>query len=184
MAESYLEGIAVATALIYVVLAARTLRYCFIFGFISSAIYIYICLGLNFYFDALINLFYVIVSIVGWFNWKRSSPENFVLKTPVKQIILISIGGLVTTATLAMFAERFSDASLPYLDAFTTVFSLIASYLLLKRYQINWLFWVVIDAVAVYMYYIKELELTAALFAFYTVLAAYGYYNWGKLSKL
>lgn len=183
MPESFLEGIAVVTALIYVVLAAKTKRSCFIFGFVSSAIYIYICLKFNLYFDTLINLFYVIVSIIGWFNWNSSTSEDFVLSLDHKKTIYIILGGLTLTAGLAVFAERFSNASLPYLDAFTTVFSLIASYLLLKRYKINWLFWIIIDLVAAYMYYIKELELTSALFLFYTLLAAYGYYNWGKLAK-
>lgn len=183
MPESYLEGIAVLTALIYVVLAAKTKRICFLFGFISSAIYIYICLGLKFYFDALINLFYVVVSIVGWFKWKSSSPENFVLSLKKSVVFLTIIFGLALTIVLAVFADRFSNASLPYLDAFTTVFSLIASYLLLKRYKVNWLFWIIIDLVAAYMYYVKALELTSLLFLFYTVLAAYGYYSWHKLEK-
>ncbi len=181
MLDSPVEIIAVLTALFYVILAAKANRSCFIFGFISSAIYIYICLNLHFYFDALINLFYVIVSIAGWLNWgTKKTEEEFVTKAN-KNVLILFIGiGLILTFSLAHFAERFSNAELPYLDAFTTVFSLIASWMLIKRQIENWLFWIAIDSVATYMYFVKGLTLTAGLFIIYTVLAIYGFSSWKK----
>ena len=75
---------------------------------------------------------------------------------------------------------NYTYADFAYLDTFTTVFAVFATYMLTKKILENWLYWIVIDSVSIYIYINKGFYLTAVLFAFYTVLAFIAYNNWKK----
>jgi nicotinamide mononucleotide transporter len=72
---------------------------------------------------------------------------------------------------------------LPIIDSFTTVFSVIATFMLTKKILENWLYWVVIDIVSVYLYFSRELHLTSLLFILYSIIAIFGYLSWLRNSK-
>jgi nicotinamide mononucleotide transporter len=180
----WLESIAVLSALVYVYLASKGNRLCFIFGLISSAIYVYLTIQLKFYFDTFINSYYIYMSFAGWFAWKKqNNGEIAVQKLTTKKLNLSLLIGFPLTFLLAFWADQYTDASIPYLDAFTTVFSIIATWMVVKKYLENWLFWIVIDAVAAGMYFYKELYLTALLFILYTIIAINGYFKWKRLLR-
>jgi nicotinamide mononucleotide transporter len=185
-ALNFWEAIAVITALIYIYLAAKGNRWCFLFGLISSTIYIYLSASLKFYFDTLINSYYVVMSFYGWIVWSKNTEEeqSLVVKTLSKKAFLSCIvAGFVVTFLSGFSATQFSDAALPFLDAFTTVFSIIATWMVVKKQIENWLIWIVVDAVASGMYFYKELYLTSLLFIIYTIIAIRGYFKWQKLLK-
>jgi nicotinamide mononucleotide transporter len=177
------EIVAVVSALVYVILASKGSKWCFLFGLISSAIYVYITFKLNFLFDVGINAYYVIMSFYGWFSWSKQTNSGSVMATrvPAKKLLIYIISGFVVCILLAYFADKFSSAELPYLDAFTTVFAIIATYMVVQRQIENWLIWVVVDSVAAGMYFHKELYFTALLFFIYTIVAIFGYFKWKKL---
>lgn len=180
--EFILESIAVVTAITYVILAAKGNYWCFLFGLISSFIYLYICIEYQLYFDVVLNAFYVIMSIYGWINWRANTLSGELKISRINQKyfwILIAVG-LILNISLAEFASRFSEASLPYLDAFTTIFAILGTYLVIRRKIENWLIWIVVDFVATGMYFYKELYLTSILFLSYSVIAIIGYFKWKK----
>jgi nicotinamide mononucleotide transporter len=72
---------------------------------------------------------------------------------------------------------------LPIIDSFTTVFSVISTFMLTKKILENWLYWVVIDIVSVYLYFSRELHLTSLLFILYSIIAIFGYFSWLRYSK-
>lgn len=179
---SPLEILAVLSALLYVFLASKANRWCFLFGLISSIIYVYLCTILKLYFDTFINAYYIVMSFYGWFAWKTAEDKPIKIKIiKAKHFYLIIISGIIITLALALFATSYTDADLPYLDAFTTVFSIIATWMVVKKYLSNWLLWIVVDAVAASMYWYKELYLTSLLFLLYTIIAFNGYYKWSKI---
>lgn len=183
---NWLEITAVISALLYVFLAARGNKWCFLFGLISSAIYVYITFKLNFYFDVLINLYYIAMSYFGWISWSTEK-DNSTLQistTPKIQLKLYVIAGGILTIILAFVAEYFSNAQLAYLDAFTTIFAIIATFMVVKKQLENWLIWIVVDLVASGMYFYKELYFTALLFFIYTIIAIVGYFKWKKLLQI
>lgn len=177
-----IEVIAVVTALIYVVLAAQAKKLCFAFGLISSAIYVYLATELQFYFDSVINLYYVLMSFYGWFAWSKQKnlKQSGIQSMSKKMLYILLLVGLFVTIILAFSADRFSSASLPYLDAFTTVFAIIATWMVIKKYIENWLIWIIVDLIAMGMYFYKGLILTSFLFGIYTVIASFGYFKWKK----
>lgn len=179
-AFSWLEIIGVLTALIYVVLAAKGNKWCFLFGLISAIIYVYLSVVLKFYFDTAINVYYIIMSFYGWFSWgrKKSSPNFIPLQLKKKHFLAYLISGFIITLVLAFIVDQLSDAALPYFDAFTTIFAIIATYMVVKKWIENWLIWVVVDTVAAGMYWHKELYLTSLLFIVYTIISVVGYQKW------
>tara|TARA_R110000868_G_scaffold107025_1_gene292987 strand:- start:980 stop:1585 length:606 start_codon:yes stop_codon:yes gene_type:complete len=181
-----MEVIAVVTALVYIVLASKGNRWCFLFGLISSLIYVYITFQLNFFFDVGINAYYVIMSFYGWGAWsKQTNPSAVkVQQISFKQLAITLILGAVIFLTLGAIADEHSSAELAYFDAFTTVFAIIATYMVVKRQIENWLIWIVVDAVAAGMYFYKELYFTTLLFLVYTLVAVFGYLKWKKLLDL
>ena len=69
---------------------------------------------------------------------------------------------------------------MPLLDAFTTVFSIIATLMVIKKILENWLYFIAIDIASIYLYYSRDLNQTAILFLLYSIIAIVGYYNWTK----
>jgi len=179
-AFSWLEIIGVLTALVYVALAAKSNRICFLFGLLSSLIYIYLATVSKFYFDSFINGYYVLMSVYGWFAWTSKKGLPTIRSLSKVEFIILITTGLCIAFILAFIAESYSDASLAYFDAFTTIFAIIATWMVVKRYLENWLIWIVVDFVAAGMYYYKELYLTSLLFAIYTIVAIFGFFKWKK----
>lgn len=179
----FLEILAVISGLAYVVLASKGNKWCFLFGLISSVIYVYITFIYHLYFDTSINIYYIIMSFIGWYEWSnKQEKSDLVINTTAKNKLITGIlSSAVVCIILAFFVDRFSDAELAYADAFTTVFAIYATWMTVKRYIENWIIWIVVDLVASFMYFYKELYFTSLLFIIYTVIAIVGYFKWEKL---
>ena len=173
---------AVLGAIIYIVLAARKNRWCFFYGLISSAIFIYLTLQLKLYFDSFINAYYVIMSVYGWIDWSKADKDHEVpvVKIGWKKLMIYSLVFLALAALIGWWAEHYTDDALPYWDSLTTVFALLATFWVVKRYIENWIIWLVIDTISCVIYLYKGLPLTSLLFLTYAIMSIYGYINWQK----
>lgn len=181
--EAYPEYLAVALGVIYVLLATRSNVWCWLAGIVSSGIYIYINITHQLYQDAILQTYYVIAGFYGWWLWSRPAPKEESLGqvqsyTFSQNLKLIGGGALLVPVFGFAFAKL--GNSLSYFDSAVTIFSFIATWMTAKKIIENWLFWIVIDIVAACMYYIKHLELTAALYIFFAAIAIYGYFQWRK----
>ena len=183
---NWLEITAVLTALIYVFLASKGNKWCFVFGLISSAIYVYITLKFNLYFDVIINIYYVAMSYFGWISWSNEKDNEpiQISHVPKKQLQSFILIGFLVTLILAFLAEYLTDAELACFDAFTTTFAIIATYMVVKKQLENWLIWIIVDLVASGMYFYKELYFTSLLFLIYTIIAVFGYVKWKRIITL
>lgn len=183
--SSFFEKVAFCCSILYVLTAAHQKKYCWLFSIISTSVYIYLTYQVNLFFEAILNLFYLFVAIKGLWDWNKSSihnSNNIHFKSIGFHLKLISVGILIVFI-LGYLAHKFTTQSLFYLDAFTTVFSFFTTYLVIKKVIENWIYWIVIDSVSVYLYYAKNLKLTALLFFVFTILAVYGFLNWKKSLK-
>jgi len=182
-----LELAAVITALLYVILAARGNIWCWPAAFVSTALYTAIFYDVYLWMDSLLQLYYMVMAVYGWFCWQKEknkaasnvlesqiSVSQWPLIRHVKAIIVLTILSLA----LGWFMDVKTPTDFPYLDAATTVFAVFTTYLVTQKVLENWLYWLVIDFVSIYIYIQKGLMPTAVLFALYVVLAAYGYYHW------
>mgnify|MGYP003691415651 CR=1 FL=1 len=177
---SILEIIAVISSLIYVYLAAKTNRICFFFGGLSSAIYVYICFNYQLYFDTFLNVFYIITSFIGFLAWNKPKSDQAIQFLSPKSFLWISIVGLIVVLVSGYIVGSYSDASLPYIDSLTTIFALIGTVMVIKKYIENWIIWIIVDAISVGLYFFKELYFTSLLFLLFTIIAVKGYLEWKK----
>jgi nicotinamide mononucleotide transporter len=177
------EWIAVACNIAYVVLIAQQKVAGWYFGLLGSAIYIYINVSVQYYIEAQLQIFYVIMAIIGIYFWKKRKDNKTVLRITEWHLkfhlINISLGLLLTMIWGYLFSE-YTEQSNPYTDAFTTVFSLTGTYLTTRKIVSSWLYWIIIDLISVYLYFDKALTLSSLLFFAYSVLAVYGYFKWRK----
>lgn len=179
-----LETIAAISALLYVVLASKQSYFCWPVSILSTVIYTILYFNVQLYLESVLQLFYLYLGVYGWINWKKHTIDNKVwsdsLKNNILWILLLSILSII----LAFLAEKYTNTSLPYFDAPVFVFSLYATYITVKKRLESWIFWIVIDLVSSYVYFIKELKVTSVLFFIYVVLAIYGYLEWKKAKTL
>jgi nicotinamide mononucleotide transporter len=183
-ATSAIEWIAILSALLYVVFAARESVWCWSFGIISSGLYVAINISVKLYLDAWLILYYCVIGIYGWYAWVKQFPEKSngrsLRHISFKTFAVSFTIGVAGTFLLGFLSDRFTDSPLPYFDAALTSFSLVATFLTTQKIIENWLFWVVIDAAYIIIYWNRSLPFTAILFLVYTFIAAYGYFKWRK----
>ena len=186
----YLETIAIVFSILYVFLAAKQVVWCWIAAMISVIIYMYICYHSKLYMETGLQVFYFFMSIYGFWNWsanKNRQNPNMSLKKGIpisewsihKHLITI-LAGTVAAFFLGFIFSTYTDAEMPIIDSFTTVFSIFATFMVAKKILGNWLYWIVIDIASVYLYDSRGLKQTAFLFILYTAFAIYGYFSWIK----
>jgi len=127
---------------------------------------------------------FVVMAVVGWLSWrpgknKNQSEEAVELETLGVSIHLLNIVSSGVVAFLIGFAfDRWTDQANPYTDAFTTVFSLVATFMVTRKVLENWIYWVVIDFVSIFLYFSRGLYLSSLLYIVFTVLAVFGFFAW------
>lgn len=180
-----LDAITTALALIYVGLAARNSAWCWIFGAAGCAIWAYLdIVQYQLYSDALLQLFYVGISLLGLYRWRRggAAEDDLPIQHMTSEEHAWLIGGsLVSGFLLGYFVSQYAEAAATYPDAITTTFSIGATFALLQRRIENWWYWVVIDLAYVGIYGSRGATLFAGLMGLYVVLAIYGYFSWRSI---
>ena len=179
------EMVAVFLSVTYLLLAIKQSLWCWVAAFISTLIYTVLFFDASLLMDSALNLFYLVMAIYGWYSWKYGNGinknEELEITTYGLAKNLKIIGTLIIVSLiLGYIMANYTRADFAYLDTFTTVFAVFTTYTLTKKVLENWLYWIVIDSVSIYIYINKGFYLTAVLFAFYTVLAFIAYNNWKK----
>jgi nicotinamide mononucleotide transporter len=187
-AISVIEAIAVLLALAYLVLAAYQNSWCWFAAAISSILYIKICFDAKLFIETGLQFFYLIMAIVGYFQWQKNNPsvqeESQIINLSLKQWVFGILICSIISFVMAFWFQQNTDAKLPWLDAPVTIFSVWATWLVIKKVLQNWLLWIVIDSVAIYIYMQRSLKITALLYALYTLLAVIGYFKWKKAQQI
>ncbi len=183
------EMTAVVFAITYLLLAVRENVLCWLFAFLSTAIYTALFWDVSLLMDAVLNVYYMAMAVYGWRQWTRGGvtaidgksqhPGGLAIRSMSnQQHSLMLIATVVLTGISGYLLSEYSQAAWPYVDSFTTWASVFTTYLVARKYLQNWLYWIVIDAVSVPLYIERGLSLTALLFAAYIVIAVLGYISW------
>jgi nicotinamide mononucleotide transporter len=181
-ATDILEQVAVLCALLYILLISFKSQWGWLFATISSGVYIFICYFGKLYLETGLQVFYVAMAVYGWYEWSDNEyeAEEGIVQWKFKTHLYLVFGGLLVALITGITFKLYTDQANPFMDAFTTVFSLIATYMVTKKVLENWLYWIVIDIVAAILHVNRGLELTGVLYIVYTVLSVFGYYYWNK----
>ena len=180
--QNLLETSGVITGTLCVYLAAKNKIWSWPFAVISVIIYIFIFWNAKLYADMGLQVYFLIMNFYGWYFWSQTNENE---KTPVssitaREVILSIIGIIGFTIGLGFFLYKGTDASFPFLDSFCTACSIVAQVFLARKVMENWLIWIFVDVIYVGVYMVKDLHLTAGMYALYIYIAAMGYIEWRR----
>ncbi|MFT6154779.1 MAG: nicotinamide mononucleotide transporter [Bermanella sp.] len=188
-AMSYWEVIAVVLGIAYIVLAMRQNSLCWYAAFGSTGIYTWLFFDVSLLMESALSFYYLIMAVYGWYVWNKtpnaSNTSNTLPVTTwnVKQHTLTILGVFALTFISGYLLSNHTGAVMPYLDSFTTWGAVITTYMVAKKVLENWIYWIVINTLAIYLYVDRELYLTSALMASYVVLSVVGFNAWNKSLK-
>ena len=174
------ELTAVAFGVLYILLAIREHRACWIAGGISTAIYAGVFYNAGLPLQAALQVVYVAMSVYGWLAWKPDSAAAAPRSWPVTRHLAALLGVVFATALTAPLAAHFALAVAPVADSLGTWASLVATWLLARRIAENWLWWIAIDAGLAALFASQGLAMTGALYFAYALLAVAGLRSWRK----
>jgi len=177
---SVIESAAVFFSILYVVLAVKESILCWGAAAISVILYIYICYTAQLYPETGLQVFYLLMAFYGYHQWNKNDSTLKIQQWTTTKHLLILLLGASLTFLMGFYFTIYTNAAMPLVDSFTTVFSVFATYMVTKKVLGNWLYWIVIDIVSVYLYFSRDLHLTSLLFIMYTVIAIFGYFSWLK----
>lgn len=150
---------------------------------LGAAFYVIVFLQEKLYADMFLQVVFFVLSAYGWYQWlyggKNESPLK-VSRTPLTLIPVLLLVGVSVTFISGYLLDNYTDADIAYVDSFTTVVSLIAQWMLAKKYLENWLVWVGVNILYVGVYAYKELYTTSILYFIFILLAWIGYKAWRK----
>lgn len=177
------EAIAVLAAIAYLLLAIRRNIWCWFFAAVSTAIYIGLFIGAKLYMESLLNVFYLAMALYGWHAWRSgrgTEDELPVTKWPLQTHAAAIVAIVAAAALIGFLLDRYSDAAFPYADSATTVAAIWTTFLVARKVLENWWYWLAIDSASIYLYWARDLQLTALLFVLYVALIPIGLVAWRR----
>ncbi len=182
--QDVLEWFGLLTGIVYVLLATYERPSCWVFGIISSA-----CIAWKsftdylLFADGILQVFYIIIGVVGLWHWMRGSSGGLkkkVMSSPLRQYLISILLCVLLSWPLSWLLMHYTIARYGYVDTLLMLLSVWATILLIRKDIHNWLFWIVIDTAYVVLYFKTEGYLFALLFAIYAVISVWGWLRWRK----
>ena len=154
-------------------------------GMINTSIFVYLLLKWSLLGDMIINVYYFIMSIYGWYFWLKGtnntvSPISKVSNKDIRVVVLLFISSSVFVSLVYTFFDRWENI-VSYIDIFTTAIFFAAMWLMAKRKVESWIFWIVGNIISVPLYLYKGLAFTSIQYFIFTVIALAGYIKWKEL---
>lgn len=192
-AMSIWEVIGVILGFAYLALIMRQNILGWYAAFGSTAIFSWLFLDVSLVMESGLNVYYLIMAVYGWWVWKGNSSSTSITNSaanarstkPIQRWSIsrhayVIIGVVLLSLASGYGLEKNTSAALPYLDSFTTWGAVITTYMVAQKVLENWLYWLVIDTVAIYLYVDRELYLVALQMVVYLVMVFIGWYIWQK----
>jgi len=191
---SYIEFVGTVLYFISVFLMSRKNIITWPIGIVSVVLYFLIFFQIRLYSDMLLQIYFFVISIIGWITWqkkkKERSDEKIITSWSSKKGLFIGIFiTILGTGMLAFCTYNFNKwfptiftevAAFPILDAWTTVMSIVAMYLVTTRKIEGWIYWIIVDIVSIGLYWVKDVRFISVQYIFLLIMAIYGFWNWRK----
>lgn len=184
---SPIETIAAALGLAYLLLAVRRNLWCWLCALLSTSIYLVLFAQAKLYMQSALQVFYLAMAIYGYLEWRRGRSESgeVLIRSWPFRMHALALGGIaLATVVNGWLLAQSTDAVAPYVDSFVTWGSVVTTWMVARRLIENWLYWVVFDSVAAYLYFTQNLPATTLLFVLYVGIVIRGYVKWRKQQRL
>jgi len=193
---SHLEFWATLTGGYAVWLSAKENVWSWIIGLINVVLAAIMFYQIQLYPDMFLQGFFFVTNVIGFWLWKfpkesEANPKHELKITRLtkKNAFLLIFGGLVATFLMGTFSKNLHEffpqlfslpSAFPYMDSFTTVMSIVATFMLMKKKVEAWWMWLAIDLISTYMYFVKDVKLYSVLYAVFCVIATFGAIAWTR----
>ncbi len=182
----FLEITAVVFGLLSVWFAKKDNILVFPTGIISTFIYVYLLWKWELLGDMMINAYYLLMSVYGWFLWTRKrnnktvNPITKMTKKEVVKAFVIFVLTLLFVVFIYIYFNKFTTLT-SYLDTFVTGLFFVGMWLMAKRNIENWVLWIIGDLFSIPMYFVKGYTFTSLQYVLFTIIAFYGYKEWKNI---
>ena len=181
----WIEIFGVITGILYVILEVKQNRLLWPLGIFTSAAYVYIFFTGKFYADMGLQVYYVLISIYGWYYWSRGGSKADKGELPVVRInrqqqLLLFLTFAFSWVLIYFVLDRYTDSSVPLGDSFTTALAIVATWMLTRKIIEQWFLWIIANLVSIGLYIYKGLYPTVILYVVYAGMAVYGYLEWKR----
>lgn len=175
----------VVLGLIYLYLEYRASVWLWVVGVLMPVVHATLYLRQGLYADFSMQLYYIVAGIYGlcvwlWYGERSTSTHEGLKIRPMPQRVWLwsVVAASVVFVVIYQLLSRFTDSNVPVWDALTTALSIVAMWLLSRKYVEQWLWWLLVDLLTVALYFYKDIPLTASLYVLYSLLAVVGYRRW------
>ena len=181
-----LEITGVIFGLVSVVCAKKNNLLVYPTGMVSTAIFVYLLFKWSLLGDMLINAYYFILSIYGWYYWSQKKEDiyihqvDFINAKEFQISVVLFFLSLFFIFSVYQVFNRWNDWT-AYIDTLTTAIFFVGMWLMARRKVENWIFWIVGDLISIPLYFYKGLTLTSLQYLTFTVIAIFGYRSWKKI---
>jgi len=185
----WIEAIATAISLIYVVLSVKQIRWLWLFGFLSALLYSWVYFDAGFYAGMGLQGYYMFISVYGWMLWSRGSQTETtgkalkVTRLTWRNGLILMLVWVLLLLIIYLILRYLTDSTIPFWDALTTSGGIVATWMLARKILENWVLWIFVDTVSIILYLSKGLYPTTLLFTVYVVMAVVGIREWRKSMK-
>ena len=179
--NSLLELLAVVFAILYLLLAVRQNILCWAAAIVSTAIFLFIFWEVKLYMESGLQIYYLGMAAYGWYQWRLADDGSNSLQVSVwsarQHLMALTCIALLTVVS-GYLLNSGTDARLPFLDSFTTWASVVTTFMVARKILENWIYWLLIDAISIFLYLDRGLYFTALLFTVYIVIIFFGWFSW------
>jgi nicotinamide mononucleotide transporter len=176
---SPLEAWANLFTVICIYLAGRNSVHTWWTGMVACGLFGALFYSVNLFAEVLLQVFFVMTALVGWYNWRKVGTETRPITTTDPSKILIYLVTAVSFAMLyGLMLHKFTDAWAPFIDSMVLAFSIMAQLLLMSRKLENWYVWIFVNILPVPLYFSRELYMTSALYSVFLIHAIWAAYSW------
>ena len=186
--QNWIEIIGTLAGFIYIFLEIKQNVWLWFVGIITSALYVVVFFEAKLYADMSLNIYYVIISIYGWYWWLYGNKQTEKKELPISKLSL-QLSLVLLPITIIIFGimwfvlSRFTDSQVPMWDSLVTALSIVATWMLTRKILEQWLVWIFVNIISMGLFIYKGLYPTTLLFFVYFALALVGYYEWLKIMK-
>lgn len=191
---SYLEFFGLVSGVIAVVLSSLANIWSWPLGLINVTLSFFLFFQVQLYPDMFLQVFFFITNVMGWWRWTHprvgEEDRNQYLKVsflPLPTLMTYALLSVAGTLVMALFARNLHEwlpliftmpSASPYLDSFITVMSVMATFLMIQKRVECWVIWVLVDVVATYLYFVRDIKFYSLMYFAFCVIASFGFWNW------
>lgn len=186
---NWLEILGTVIGLIYLWLEYKASIWLWAASIAMPAVYLYVYLRAGLYADFAINIYYLLASVYGlicWLGHLKADKDSGIRErnidhTPKKMLLPLILTSGVLFLMIGLSLRIFTDSTVPWADGFTTALSIVALWMLAKKYVEQWLVWMIVDICCCVLYMYKDLWFTGCLYGLYAIIAIAGYREWLRI---